>query len=132
MAGVGSLSNLGIFFHFLQDSYSHYDYAGNPNIGQATGLFAVDHTNNDPVKAMRMARDTWFWLNQFAKKKNLCCRLEEPDWQIVYKFVMVGYDISTVGGQLDNNIHEISNEQLRRKIEILGVPWRSPNGRSRP
>jgi RHS repeat-associated protein len=132
VAGLGSLSNLGIFFHFLQDSYSHYDYAGNRNVGQATGLFAVDHTNTDTVKAMQMARSSWFWLNQFAKKKNPCCRPEEPDWQIVYKFVMVGYDLSTVGGQYDNNRHEISNEQLRRKIEILGVPWRSPNGRSRP
>jgi large repetitive protein len=60
------------------------------------------------------------------------CRPEEPDWKIVYKFVMVGYDLSSMRGRHTDNWNEISDEQLRRKIEILGVPWRSQNGRSRP
>lgn len=130
--GQGSLSNLGIFFHFLQDSFSHYDFAGNKNIGHGSAQHSADHTNTDPIKAMNMARASWDKLNQFGRDKGLCCKQQDPDWARVAAFISVGYDLSTVEGQYDNRVHEISPEQLRLKIGILDVPWRSANGKSRP
>lgn len=130
--GQGSLSNLGIFFHFLQDSYSHRDFAGNANTGHAKRGHSPDHTNSDPTKAMEMARSTWDKLNQFGREKGLCCDQQDPDCATVSAFNSIGYDLSTTGGQYNNVRHEISDAQLRIKIGILGVPWRSQDGRSRP
>ena len=130
--GSGSLSNLGIFFHFLQDSYAHYDFAGNANTGHGSAGHSPDHTNVDPDKAVNMAKATWNKLNQFGKEKGLCCKQQNPDWDKVGAFISVGYDLSTNEGGYNNIRHEISDEQLRLKIAILGVPWRSFDGRRRP
>lgn len=111
VTGLGSLSNLGLFFHFLQDGYSHYDYAGNETWGQASGGFAPDYTNTDLPKTRRMIADTWDKLNEYGRRKNICCKKEEPDWIAVEKFI------------------NLSHKQLRQKIDTLGVPWRSPNGK---
>ncbi len=81
---------------------------------------------------MDMAKATWNKLNEFAREKGLCCKAQDPDWATVAAFINVGYDLSTNDGWYNNVRHEISNEQLRLKIGILGVPWRSPNERSRP
>jgi RHS repeat-associated protein len=130
--GRGSLSKLGTYFHFLQDWFAHYDFAGNPNIGHGRAGHSPDHTNSDPLKALKMAQITWDFLNRFAKEKGLCCTSQDPDWSKVMAFINIGYDLSTVSGWYFNISREISDEQLREKIRILGVPWRSPDGRSRP
>jgi RHS repeat-associated protein len=44
----GNIYALGTYLHFLQDSYSHSDYAGNTIWGHTSGLESPDHTNNDP------------------------------------------------------------------------------------
>lgn len=98
LAGPGSLSNLGIFFHFLQDSYSHYDYAGNRRIGHGAGGHSPDHPNTNLEKARKMIAETWFWLNEFGRRKNLCCKKEGPDWGKVEQFINIGYDLSTKQG----------------------------------
>jgi hypothetical protein len=118
--------------HFIQDSYSHWDYAGNINYGQAQDGFSPDHTNVDPPKAKKMAIDTWDSLNEFGRRKNLCCKREEPDWAAIDKFINIGYDLSGYWGSKWNVLRQISNDQLREKIQALGVPWRSNDGRSVP
>jgi RHS repeat-associated protein len=130
--GAGSLSNLGIYFHFFQDSYAHYDFAGNAYRGQGSAGHSPDHTNGDLKKAMAMAKATWDQLNEFGRVKGLCCKQQDPDWATLAAFINVGYDLSTVDGQLENIRHEISDQDLRTKIQLLGLPWRSYNGRSRP
>ena len=130
--GQGSLSNLGIFFHFDNDSYAHYDFAGNANTGHGKAGHSPDHTNSNPIKAMEMAKSMWDKLNQFGREKGLCCKAQDPDWATVAAFISIGYDLSTADGLYDNFRYEISDAQLRTKISILGVPWRSPDGKSRP
>ena len=130
--GYGSLSNLGIFFHFLQDSYAHHDFAGNANWGHGKAGRSPDHTNVDPIKAMEMATATWDALNKYGREKGLCCKQEPPNWAKIAGFINVGYPLSTKDGRDRDFWDLISDEQLRLKIQILDVPWRSQNGRSRP
>jgi RHS repeat-associated protein len=130
--GSGSLSNLGTFLHFVQDSYSHYDFAGNANTGQAKGGYSPDHTNSNPTKAMVMARKSWDFLNLFGRSKGMCCKPQEPDWAVVAAFASVGYDLSTRTGRMLDATSPMGPQQLRLKIQILDVPWRSANGISRP
>ncbi|MGH9873888.1 MAG: RHS repeat-associated core domain-containing protein [Pyrinomonadaceae bacterium] len=130
--GQGSLSHLGIFFHFFQDSYSHRAFAGNANTGHGRAGHSPDHTNGDPTKAMEMARATWDQLNHFGREKGMCCRQQDPDWATVGAFISIGYDLSTKEGRKQDFLHEISDSDLRTKIQVLGVPWRNVNGRSRP
>jgi RHS repeat-associated protein len=130
--GQGSLSNLGIFFHFFQDSYAHRDFAGNANIGHGKAGHSPDHTNGDTNKAMDMAKATWDKLTEFGRAKGLCCHAQNPDWGKVGAFIGIGYDLATEEGRSNDYWHEISDDQLRAKIGILGVPWRSQNGRLRP
>jgi RHS repeat-associated protein len=130
----GMRTRLGTFLHFLQDSFSHYDYAGNVNTGQARDGHSPDHTNVDVGKAMDMALATWDALSRFGSRHGCPCQgsMSIQDWQTVRDFINVGYDLSTGQGRRDDFSREISDEQLRVKIQILGVPWRSHNGRSRP
>ncbi|MGI9066905.1 MAG: Ig-like domain-containing protein [Pyrinomonadaceae bacterium] len=114
----------GTYLHFLQDSFSHRDFAGNNTWGQATGGQRVDHTNFDPKKAMDMARATFDALLAFGKRNGCGCN-GEPDWKVVQDFIDVGY---ARWNPLDFG-WQVSDAQLRRKIQILGLPWRSSNGR---
>ena len=114
----------GTYLHFMQDGFSHADYAGNDTWGQATGGQRVDHTNFDPKKAMDMAHATFDALRGFGNRNGCGCN-GEPDWKVVQDFIDVGY---ASWNPLDFG-WEVSDAQLRRKIQILGVPWRSSNGR---
>jgi hypothetical protein len=53
--------------HFLRDSYSHFDFAGNEYFGQTSGGYIVNHTNVDPDEGMKKGRATWDALNEFGK-----------------------------------------------------------------
>ena len=97
-------------------------------IGQAPGGKSVDHTNFDPRKAMDMARSTYDALKEFGRLRGCRCH-GDPDWDAVKRFIDVGYDLSTESGRITDFWNDVSNEQLRIKIGILNVPWRSPNGR---
>lgn len=92
--------------------------------GGLAGGNAVDHTNFDRKKAMDMAHATFDALRAFGKRNGCDCN-GEPDWKAVQDFIDVGY---SSGDPRDFSWH-VSDAQLRRKIQILGVPWRSPNGR---
>jgi RHS repeat-associated protein len=124
----GNLDALGTYLHFLQDSYSHHDFAGNTVIGQVPGGERVDHTNFDAKKASDMAHDTYDRLKSFGEMRGCKCD-GDPDWRKVQQFIDVGWDQGSRSGRIADFWKEVSNEQLRRKIEILGVPWRSATGR---
>jgi hypothetical protein len=55
--------------------------------------------------------------------------MSDGDWKIVKDFIDVGYDQTTAGGRAKAIAKGVNDEHLRRKIEILNVPWRSANGR---
>ncbi|HBB98516.1 MAG TPA: hypothetical protein DC054_24300, partial [Blastocatellia bacterium] len=124
----GNIYALGTYLHFLQDSYSHAEYAGNTITGQVTGGESRDHTSFDKDKAKEMAHDTFDRLRSFGETRGCKCH-DDPDWDVVSKFIDVGYDTSTVSGAMGEYGRGVSNEQLREKIGILNVPWRSANGR---
>jgi RHS repeat-associated protein len=124
----GGFWQFGTYLHFLQDSFSHREYAGNTTWGQSSGINSRDHTSFDPEKAMKMAHDTYDALKKFGEMRG--CRCDgDPDWNLVRKFVDVGYDRTTLLGKGGEYLKGVSDDQLREKIGILGVPWRSHTGR---
>ena len=122
--GGGNLFGFGTYLHFLQDSYSHKYFAGNTTWGQTSGGQGVDHTNNDPNKAMDMARASFDALRNFGRQRGCQCN-GEPDWGKVRGFIDVGFGSWNPADFLS----EVTDAQLRRKIQILEVPWRSSTGR---
>ena len=113
-----------------------YDNNGNMTMkseGASTTQFAWDFENR-LVQVLNMALATWDALRRFGSRHGCPCRgsMSIQDWQTVRDFINEGYDLSTDQGMRDDFWREISDEQLRVKIQILGVPWRSQNGRSRP
>jgi RHS repeat-associated protein len=124
----GNLFLFGTYLHFLQDSFTHFDFAGNHTWGQFSAGNTVDHTSFDPKKAMKLARATFEALRAFGRRNGCDCN-GEPDWKLVQDFIDVGYDQSTTGGSFGEVFRGVSDEQLRRKIGLLEVPWRSSTGR---
>ena len=112
----------GTYLHFFQDSFSHRDFAGNKAYGHLSAVHRPDHTRSNPGKAMDMAHATFDALRAFGKRNGCDCN-GEPDWKAVQDFMDVGYHPRTPLDLLDH-----TDGQLRRKIQILGVPWRSPSG----
>jgi hypothetical protein len=124
----GGFWQFGTYLHFMQDSYSHWDFAGNLIWGQTSGGNSVHHTNFAPQKAMDMAHNTYDDLRKFGEIRGCPCH-GNPDWGLVQKFIDVGYDLTTREGRFDDYRKGVSNDQLREKIGSLKVPWRSTTGR---
>lgn len=123
----GGFWQFGTYLHFLQDSFSHRQFAGNVTFGQASKGNTVDHTSFDPKNAEDAAKATWDALEQFARLRG-CHKCAQPDWDRIRKFIGVGYD-TYPDGWCGEVFCGVSDAQLRAKIGILNVPWRSPNGR---
>ena len=115
--GGSNLWAFGTYLHFIQDSYSHREYAGNTTWGQASGGESRDHTSFDKGKAMDMAHDTYDRLERFGEMRGCHCH-GDPDWKVVQDFIDVGFGN---WNPLDF-IREVTNAQLRQKIGILNVP----------
>ncbi len=75
-----------------------------------------------------MARDTYDKLKGFGQQRGCGCH-GDPDWDVVRKFIDVGYDRATLLGAGGEYLRGVSDEQLSEKIGILDVPWRSRTGR---
>ena len=122
--GTGNLWAFGTYLHFLQDSFSHKVFARNVGWGQSRRGHWPDQTNDDPGKAVDMAHATYEKLQQFGDLRGCHCH-GDVDWKKVQDFIDVGF------GKWNpiSFIRETSDAQLRQKIGILGVPWRSPTGR---
>src|SRR5215831_16459594 len=127
-SSTGGFWQFGTYLHFLQDSYSHWDFAGYSVWGQTTGGKSVDHTNFAPGKARDMAHSTYDEIRRFAEIRGCRCH-GNPDWNLIDRFIDVGYDLSTPSGRAADFTRDVSDDQLRNKIGILNVPWRSANGR---
>ena len=130
----GDPLRLGTYLHFLQDEFSHYLFAGNPVTGQLSEGNSVDHTTYNPWWSMEMARATWEKIKQYGKNRGCPCKGEmtDADWKTVQDFIDVGYDQTTARGRGAAIALGVSDEQLRLKIKILDVPWRSADGRHPP
>jgi len=119
----GNLAGLGIFLHYRQDMFSHAGYT-NPKWGHATGFHAVDKTDEDVAKALRMAQATWDALNKFASERKCGCRgtIDPSWWKQIEDFAK-----ASGGGPYDRRRHsidEINPWFLNNKISILQVPHR--------
>jgi RHS repeat-associated protein len=112
----------GTYLHFLQDSFSHRDFAGNETYGHLSALHRADHTSANTSRAMDMAHASFDALRALGRRNGCGCN-GEPDWNVVQEFIDVGYGRGSPADFLD-----LTAAQLRRKIQILGVPWRSPSG----
>jgi RHS repeat-associated protein len=123
----GGFWQFGTYLHFLQDTFSHREFAGNVTIGQVRKAKTVDHTSFDPKNAMDAAIATFDKLKEFAALRG--CKCGEPDWDKVRRFIGVGYDSTSPVGAAGEIFGNVSDDQLRAKIGILNVPWRSANGR---
>jgi RHS repeat-associated protein len=121
----------GTYLHFIQDSFSHFDFAGNTTWGQFSAGKSVDHTSFNPDWAFEAAEATYYRIEQFARIRGCNCK-DEPDWQKIREFIKVGYDTTTPLGRNCEILCDVSDEQLREKIRILDVPWRSADGRRQP
>ena len=122
-----SVATLGTYLHFMQDSFSHAEFAGRDTWGQTTGGTRVDHTNHDPYRAMTMAHQTFDALKDFSKLRGCDCD-GQPDWHVVQNFIDVGYR-KGIRDFLWDFFGDVPDEHLRKKIHILGVPMRGPTPR---
>lgn len=112
--GNGNLSYLGIYLHYLQDTYSHAGFT-DPICGH--GCFDWhyhDKTDSDVFKAVRMAQHTWSELQRFAKEKKCGCQgiWTDASWSQVYAFARAS------GGP---DYRQINAQELENKRRILGV-----------
>lgn len=127
------LNRLGTYMHFLQDQFSHIAFRGNPTTGHGGSVgHAVDHTTFNPDWTMNMARATFDKLKQYGKNMGCKCdgEMTDADWRTVRDFADVGWDPNTTGGMANMVARGLHDDHLRRKIEILNLPWRSADGRS--
>jgi hypothetical protein len=119
----GNLTSLGWYLHYLQDTFSHEGFT-DPEWGHLSGTHAVDKTDEDVPKAMRMAGATWDALNRFASEKKCGCRGKfDPSWWKQVK----DFAEASGGGPYDRrrySIDEIDPKYLNNKIRILAVPRR--------
>jgi RHS repeat-associated protein len=127
----GDLFGFGTYLHFLQDEFSHVGFVGNPTTGHVSRGNRVDHTNYDVEWTMEMAHATWDKMKQFGRNRGCNCKgdMTDPDWKTVRDFADLGYNQSSRGGRFVDFWRHVSDDQLRRKIQILDLPWRSQTGR---
>jgi RHS repeat-associated protein len=114
MGRGGNLTGLGIYLHYLQDTFSHQGFT-DPVCGHGClDWHYPDKTDSDFAKTVRMAQETWYALNRFARETNRCGCKEWTDasWKDVYDFAKAS------GGP---DFREISAQELEIKRRILGV-----------
>jgi RHS repeat-associated protein len=120
MGRNGSLSGLGIYLHYLQDTFSHQGFT-DPRYGHGSGTHAVDKTDEDIPKAMRMAGSSWDALNKFAGEKKCGCH---GAWDPSLEKQVGEFSRASGGGLVDRrlySIEQIDPRFLNNKISILGV-----------
>ena len=121
MGRGGDLSALGVYLHYAQDTFSHLGYT-DPEWGHATGTHAVDKTDENPAKSLKMARATWRVLVDFARNKRGCECVTE--WTPEMERQINEFINASGGGWYDRQRHsidEIDPKYLNNKIRILNV-----------
>jgi RHS repeat-associated protein len=115
--GGGSLSGLGIYLHYLQDTFSHEGYT-DPVCGHGCAVqHYPDKTENGVKQAQEMVAATWDALNRFAREKKCGCqgKWDQSLWQVINDFLKA---------PSGNRLREISDEELENKRLILAAPRR--------
>jgi RHS repeat-associated protein len=117
MSSSTNYVGLGRDLHYLQDSYSHAGYSDSTCGHGCLDWHFPDKTANDVAKTVRMAQQTWYELQKYAKEKKCGCQGEWTDasWGDVYRFARASGGPST---------REIGPEELEVKRRILRVPIR--------
>ncbi len=110
---LNNLNGLGLYLHYLQDTFSHSGYS-NPSWGHGSAGHYADKTASSVSAAMGMAGATWKALNDFAEKKKCGCRgkFDQKWWDKVRQFA------EATGGPF---YREISEDELNSKLNILGI-----------
>ncbi len=119
----GSPFLFGRYLHFLQDSFSHRNFAGQDTYGHLKALHRADHASSDPAKSLEMAHATFDALRAFGRRNGCGCD-GGPSWDLIQAFINIGFgpnDMRGYGNETDAH--------LRAQIGLLGVPWRSATGR---
>jgi RHS repeat-associated protein len=134
------LGYFGRYLHYLQDTFSHSGFTNSywghspvsALLGGKFGTHATDKTKTDLSKTMRMAHSTWRAMKQWASQN---CNCKGNDWDNswddqIRRFANIQTerpglaDIEGDTGVIGKWDMFASPKALRRKIEILGVPWR--------
>lgn len=116
MNGSTNIVGLGVYLHYLQDTFSHAGYT-NDEYGHSLGTHSVDKTFNNVPKAQSMVAATWKALNDYAKEKKCGCKGQWSNdmWPVINNFL----EIPAGWG-----FEEIPEQQLKLKIRALNVPRR--------
>ena len=132
MQGGGNLKGLGVYLHYLQDTFSHEGFH-NPSHGHLYGTHRPDKPWSDVPKAMKMAQATWDALNEFAEQRACPCEgggMPDGMRPVIRKFA----EAPTSGAGWVDARYSIDEAPaytwgyLMQKIKILGVPARSATG----
>lgn len=132
--GSGDYAGFGRYLHYYQDTFSHAGFTdpvwGHSPVHNAT--HAVDKTDDDVPKSMRMAVQTWRVLLDFGSRvMKRKCGCKDPTDE--YSRVMEWYDrvkrfSQAPGGNFYTrrrySIEEVNPWYLENKRRILGVPPR--------
>jgi RHS repeat-associated protein len=108
----------GMYLHYLQDTFSHAGYTDDV-WGHGVDMHWPDKTDSNEDKAFRMAVETWYHIQKYAKETKCGCEGEWTDasWKEVREFIHAD------GGSQYEDIADLP-QQLERKRQILGVPPR--------
>jgi hypothetical protein len=111
--GGCNLKAMGIYLHYLQDTFSHAGFT-DPTCGhRCFDWHYPDKTDSDVGKAFRMALETWYALKECTKMRGCRCQdWQDASWKEVREF-------NAASG--DPDYREINAEELDRKRRILGV-----------
>ncbi|HEX7955432.1 MAG TPA: RHS repeat-associated core domain-containing protein [Pyrinomonadaceae bacterium] len=129
MQGGGNLQGLGVYLHYLQDTFSHEGF-NNPSHGHLYGTHRPDKPWSDVGKAMQMAQATWDALNEFARQRECPCEggaMPDGMKPVIKQFA----EAPTSGAGWVDARYSIDEAPsytwgfLMQKIRILGVPPRS-------
>lgn len=119
------LSALGIYLHYLQDTFSHDGYSSDV-YGHLLAGHSVDKTANDYAKAAKMAAATWNALIQWTQICKSCCYSQKVAGQNLF--------VTPMGQQLTDFLRasggpfnrEISQSEIDAKRAIIGGEPRPP------
>jgi hypothetical protein len=118
----GNLGGMGIYLHYLQDTFSHRGFT-DPLYGHSplhSGNHADDKTDTDVGKTVEMARATLDALKRFAFAIGRECACQEDvSWKRVQEFAA-----APAGNTITRRTHSIEDVNpwyLNNKIGILGV-----------
>lgn len=96
---------------------------------QEIGFMAMPQQFTARIIQVSILKNLWTWLMRpsipygHLEDETDVSAMGRPDWKVVQEFIDVGYSRRNPAG-----FGDMTDGQLRRKIQLLGVPWRSASG----